>query len=197
VNDASVPFLLIDNGAANVQYHAVHLDTTGDATALGNVTVSVRAINTAVGEYCTTDSDLLPLYAERCYQITPTIDGPTLLRLWALASESNGIDTTDLAVYRNFPTGSATWVKLAGGSPGVLGDYSYAEANTPGFSHFLLAHQDNEPTAAAEQGQVNAQAQRPVQPRPQDGEGERGDAEAVGEKQHAEKVAPQGSLFRF
>ena len=147
VNDASVPFLLIDDGAANVKYRGVHLDTTGDATDLGDVTVSVRAINSAVGEYCTTDGDLSPLYAERCYQITPTMDGPALLRLWALTSELNGINTTDLAVYRNFPAGGASWVKLAGGSPGVLGDYSYAEANTPGFSHFLLAHQDNEPTA--------------------------------------------------
>jgi trimeric autotransporter adhesin len=157
VNDASVPFLLIDDGAANVKYRGVHLDTTGDATDLGDVTVSVRAINRAVGEYCTTDGDSSPLYAERCYQITPTIDGPALLRLWALTSELNGINTTDLAVYRNFPAGGVSWVKLAGGSPGVLGNYSYAEANTPGFSHFLLAHQDNGPTAVSLQ-QIQAQS---------------------------------------
>ncbi len=156
VNNASVPFLLIDDGAANVKYRGVDLDTTGNANDLGDVTVSVRAVNSAAGSYCTVDGDGSPAYADRCYQISPINNGPATVRLWALTDELNGIAEDDLSVYR-FVSGS--WVELDDGRlTGNDGNgYSFAEGNTAGFSHFLLGDRDDTPTAVSLQ-HIQAQA---------------------------------------
>jgi hypothetical protein len=111
---------------------------------------SIKAVDTGSGEYCTTTGGSSPAYAGRCYEITPTTDGAAQVRLWALTSELNGIAQADLAVYRNNPVGSATWVELttnASTGNDVSGSYTYAQADTPGFSHFLLGQSGQAPTA--------------------------------------------------
>jgi hypothetical protein len=148
VNNASVPFLQIEDGAAGVKYRGVNLDTTTSSANLGSTTVSVRAIETNEGEYCTNDFGDSPAYAERCYEISPTTDGAAHVRLWALtASELNGIPEEKLAAYRQI--GGGDWIELtenyAFGND--AGNYSYAEGDTPGFSHFLLGEQTLLPTA--------------------------------------------------
>lgn len=146
VNNATVDFLHITNsGGGTVQYRGVTVNTTTSGANLGNTTVSVRSLNT--GEYCTNTGSGSPLYARRCYEITPTTGGAARVRLYALTSQLNGIAQGDLSVYRNLPDGSGTWVELANRSPGSIGGYSYAEGDTTGFSHFLLGQTGNAPTA--------------------------------------------------
>lgn len=145
VNNASVDFLHITNGAALVRYRGVTVNTGAN---LGNTTVTVRHLNT--GEYCTEHGPTSPTYAGRCYQITPTTDGAAQVQLWALTgSELNGIPEANLAVYRNQPDGSTTWVELPNRATGNAdgGAYSYAEGDTPGFSNFLLGQAGLAPTA--------------------------------------------------
>jgi surface protein len=145
VNNANVPFLEIRNSDSSmVKYRGVEVDT---AANLGNTVVTVRAVDTAAGEYCTDTGAASPDYAERCYIITPTTNGAAMVRLWALTSELNGILEGDLSVYRH--TGTSTWGALTTnrltGNDG--GSYSYAEGDTAGFSAFLLGDANNEPTA--------------------------------------------------
>ncbi|HRQ40301.1 MAG TPA: G8 domain-containing protein [Chloroflexota bacterium] len=149
VNNASVDFLHITNsGGTTVQYRGVTVNTTVSGANLGDTTVSVRRLNT--GEYCTTDGGTSPNYTWRCYEITPTTSGAAQVRLYALtASELNGIAQGNLSVYRNLPDGSGTWVELTTNrsTGSASGGYSYAEGDTPGFSHFLLGQTGNAPTA--------------------------------------------------
>lgn len=160
----NVPFLQIEDGSSNVKYRGIELDTTTSGADLGSVTVLIRAIDPGAGEYCTMTGAGSPAYAERCYTITPTTNGPAKVRLWALsASELNGIAEGSLAVYRNVPDGSTTWVELTTtASTGNDGSsYSYAEADTPGFSHFLLGQQTLSPTAVNLQS-FSSQTQTPL-----------------------------------
>ncbi|MFZ6028141.1 MAG: M12 family metallo-peptidase [Chloroflexota bacterium] len=149
VNAASVEFLRIQNGAATVtQYRGVVVDATVNGQNLGITAVSVRELNS--GEYCTSSGSSSPLYVQRCYDITPASQ-PTAnvsLRLYArTADELNGIPQASLALYR--AAGSPpTWGELT--TTAATGDdgsgYSYAQADTPGFSSFLLAATGNAPT---------------------------------------------------
>lgn len=71
------------------------------------------------------------------------------MRLYALTSQLNGIALANLSVYRNLPDGSGTWVELTDSwsTGSATGGYSYAEGDTPGFSHFLLGQAGQAPTA--------------------------------------------------
>jgi hypothetical protein len=51
----------------------------------------------------------------------------------------------DLAIYHD--TGGGIWQTLTNGSTGTTGAYAYAEGDTDSFSSFLLADNDNAPTA--------------------------------------------------
>jgi hypothetical protein len=146
VNAASVPFLTIDDGAANVKYRGIHLDTSGTGSNLGATTVEIRVVDTAADEYCTDVGPASPVYAERCFTITPTTNGAAAVRLWALTNELNDIAEGDLAVFRNI-SGGANWSELASTNGNDGGSYRYAEGTTPGFSDFLLGKSGNGPTA--------------------------------------------------
>jgi hypothetical protein len=63
------------------------------------------------------------------------------------ADELNGIAPASLAVYRNTPIPSDTWVLAASGAFGTSGEYSYAEGQVAGFSPFLLGEGGQVPTA--------------------------------------------------
>ncbi len=162
VNGASVAFLQItDSGGSLVKYRGLNLDTTTSGANLGSTTVSIRAVDPASGEFCTTDGIGSPAYVKRCYTITPTTDGAAKVRLWVLNSQLNGILASNLAVYRNTPPN--TWTELTTnrltGSDG--GIYSYAEGDTPGFSRFLLGQTGNAPTAIALQS-FSSNSSRPL-----------------------------------
>lgn len=123
-------------------YRGVDLNTDND---LGSVTVTVQALD--IGEYCTTDGATSPPYARRCFRIQPTNNLSATVRLWALASGINFSGAP--AVFHN-PGGTSIWTELAdNASTGTSGDYVYAEADTSGFSYFLLAESGQAPTRVA------------------------------------------------
>ncbi len=147
VNAADVPFLEIDDGAAAVKYRGVEVNTVTSGANLGNVTVTVRAVDNSASEYCTTQGASSPAYAARCYQITATTDGAANVQLWALTSELNGIAEANLGVYRG-TAGVGTWTLLGNRTTGNDGgSYSFATGDTPGFSFFLLGNATQAPTA--------------------------------------------------
>lgn len=132
-----IPFLNITNsGATTTQYLGVDLTPNSN---LGNVTVSVREIDSAAGEYCTTTGAASPTYADRCYTITPQTQptGTSTVRLYARSTdELNAIPGTDLTIYHN--TGGSTWTELTNRIFGIDGDYAYAQGDTTAFSPFIL-----------------------------------------------------------
>jgi hypothetical protein len=127
VNNSTVAFLQLSGN----RYRGVDLTTTND---LGAVTVTIETV--APGG-CTTEGTASPAYATRCYRIEPANDNAATVRLWALTSQLNGLNETDLTVYH---FDGADWQPLtANASTGNDGgSYSYAQADTPGFSEFLL-----------------------------------------------------------
>ena len=143
---ATVEFLHIqDSGASSTRYRGAVVDTSVTTSDLGNVTISVQGIDQAGGEYCTTTGAGSPAYADRCFEITVGTDGAADLTLYGLTNELNGITEANLAVYRFRGTGLG-WAELTS-SNGNLGSYSFASAQTSGFSHFLLGASGNAPTA--------------------------------------------------
>ena len=148
VNNSSVEFLHIRNSANNsIKYRGLNIDATTNSENLGDVTVSVKEVNSAAGVYCTSTGDASPDYAARCYTISPITD-PTnavTVRLWGLTEALNGISESNLAVWHN--TSNSTWVQLANRATGNDGAYSYAEGTTSDFSPFLLGETGNGPTA--------------------------------------------------
>lgn len=144
VNASSVPFLQIDDGSATVKYRGVTL-TTGDN--LGAVTVNVRAVD-RVTQFCTDTGASSPDYAGRCFNITPTTMGTALVRLYALTTELPGGGFMP-AVYHD-TTGAGNWVpQLVSAATGTIGPYTFAEADTTGFSPFLIGDLTNTPTAVS------------------------------------------------
>ncbi|MBP8000684.1 MAG: hypothetical protein KA314_14110 [Chloroflexi bacterium] len=145
VNNAAVEFLHLQNAAlTQTNYRGVLVDSSGTAQNLGATTVTVRELNFA--EYCTATGAGSPTYAHRCYQITPTNNQPATVRLYArTADELNGIAPANLSVFHN----NSGWTELLTnritGNDG--GNYSYAQGDTPGFSHFLLGQTGANPTA--------------------------------------------------
>lgn len=146
VNNAAVPFLeILDFAGATVKYRGVEVTSAAD---LGDVTVSVEKVNYSGDEFCTTSGDNSPVYADRCFTITPDTSDTAVIRLYALnPDELNSIAVAALAVYRHIPT--VGWVELTTlqntGTDG--GAYAFAEGQTTGFSSFLLANTANSPTA--------------------------------------------------
>jgi hypothetical protein len=162
VDNALAEFLHIQNIDSNItHYRGLNIDSSGSSQNLGAVEVSVRetvnwyttvnggGVNTS--QYCTNTGGSSPVYAQRCFTIKPTNQpaAAVTVRLWGLTSELNGIAEGNLALYRNFPAGSGTWVELtANAVTGNDGDsYSYAQADSPGFSDLLLGQSGLSPTA--------------------------------------------------
>lgn len=161
VDNALVEFLHIQNGDGNItHYRGLNIDSSSGQN-LGAVEVSVRetvdwhpvvngnGVNSS--QNCTNTGDSSPAYAQRCFTIKPT-NQPTAavtVRLWGLNDELNGIGVGNLALYRNFPAGSSTWVELTAnaGTGNDGGSYSYAQADSPGFSDFLLGQSGLAPSA--------------------------------------------------
>ena len=133
VNGGTVPFLQVQNAAAIIRYQGV--DLTSGAN-LGQTFVRVRVINPSGGQTCTTEAGS-PAYVSRCYTITPQNNGTALVRLWALASEQNGLPTNQLTAYHFGVTGWEPLTANAGNGLGTSG-YVYGEGETNSFSPFLL-----------------------------------------------------------
>jgi hypothetical protein len=150
VNNNSVNFLQMSGD----KYRGVDLTSTND---LGDVTVTIE---TVVAGGCTEEGTASPAYATRCYLIVPTNDNAATVRLWALTSQLNGLSEASLNVYHY---DGADWQPLtANASTGNDGgNYSYAQADTPGFSEFLLGG-TSAPTAVT-LSSLNATS-RPVSP---------------------------------
>jgi hypothetical protein len=160
VDNALVEFLHIQNADSDIShYRGLNIDSNGQN--LGAIEGSVReTVNwytvmngdgVDTSQYCTNTGGSSPAYAQRCFTINP-VSQPTAavtVRLWGLTSELNGIAEGNLAVYRNFPAGSGAWVELVSnfGTGNDGGSYSYAQADSPGFSDFLLGQNGNPPTA--------------------------------------------------
>jgi len=108
---------------------------------LGAVTVSVKALDE--GEFCTAANATSAAYAARCFGIEVSKQAVSTVRLWTLSSEMDGV--TRPGVFRYV---SPNWLELtANANAGTQGVYSYAEAQTPSFSHFLIADSGTGPTA--------------------------------------------------
>ncbi len=144
-----VDFLHIqDSGNTTDKHRCVTLDTTATGNDLGSVTVSIRAVDTSAGEYCTSAGAGSPPYAGRCFSITPTNNLPARVTLWALSSETPAAITSP-SVYRYH---ASAWQELTGVATGASGDYTWAAGDAPGFSAFLMAQAGsggNAPTAVS------------------------------------------------
>jgi hypothetical protein len=136
VNNASVDFEIGDTTRSITRYRMASLSTPNN---LGNVTVTVRALNT--GETCTNGAE--HAYARRCYEITPTQNLSATVRLWAFESEMNGLTTPRIYRFAD----SAWRLLMENVASGVQGGYRFFQSDTPGFSHFLIAQGTNGPTA--------------------------------------------------
>jgi hypothetical protein len=94
-----------------------------------------------------------PAYVQRCFEIEATNAASATVRLWALTGEMNGI--TEPRVFRYV---APDWELLSTNAiTGTQGVHTYAEAVTPGFSHFLIAQDGGSPTAIGAHS-VGAQA---------------------------------------
>jgi trimeric autotransporter adhesin len=161
VNAASVPFLLIEDGAGNVQYRGVNIDTTASGANLGDTTVALQAIDSSTGGTCFSSLNASFVYAGRCYSITPTNGGPATVRLWALTSKLNGLPETDLAVFRFLGAWLELLMNRITGNDG--NGYSYAEGDTSGFSSFLLGeHITPTPTPSPTNTPTNTPTKTPT-----------------------------------
>ena len=147
--NSAVNFLHIrDSGNTTDKHRGVTLDTTATGNDLGSVTVRIKAVDMAAGEYCTSAGAGSPPYAGRCFTITPANNLPARVTLWALSSEAPAAITSP-SVYR-YHAGS--WQELTGLATGTSGSYTWAAGDTPGFSAFLMAQAGsggNAPTAVA------------------------------------------------
>ncbi|MCL4264016.1 MAG: hypothetical protein KJ069_12405 [Anaerolineae bacterium] len=145
VSGTAVPFLHIEDGATVIKYRGATLDATPYSSNLGAVTVNIRAVD-RVTQFCTNTGAMSGPYAGRCFDVTPTIPGTAMLRLYALTSELPG-GTFNPAVYHD-TTGMGNWVRLTtNAATGTAGVYTYAEAEAAGFSPFLIGDVVESPTA--------------------------------------------------
>ena len=105
----------------------------------------------------TTDQSISPAYARRCFEITVSgTNGAADLKLYAPASMRSNVANNDLptiaegdlALYRY--TGSA-WAELTSVNGNSGDGFSFASAQTPGFSNFLVGKSGggDEPTAVS------------------------------------------------
>jgi len=127
---STVNFLKIrDRGNTTDKYRGVDL-TTSSSSDLGSTTVSVRAVDTAAGEYCTNSG-------------AGSNNLPARVTLWALTSQVPG-SVTNPSVYRYT---SGAWQEVSNIATGTSGSYTWAAGNTPRFSAFLIAQAGTSPTA--------------------------------------------------
>ncbi|MBN1888445.1 MAG: hypothetical protein JW850_10660, partial [Thermoflexales bacterium] len=153
VNNGHAAFLEIGDGGGLVHHRGVEIDTPND---LGTVTVTLRALGN--GEYCTTTGGGAPAYARRCFEIETTRAATASLRLWALQSEISPTVITP-AIFRH---SGDTWVELTDNTAiGIDDDYQYVQADTPGFSHFLIGQSGHAPTAVSQRELGAADRQPP------------------------------------
>jgi PGF-pre-PGF domain-containing protein len=134
-----VEFLRLENGAGETIYRGVDLTPT---VSLGEVTASLREIDPDAAEACTTDAASAP-YTLVCYNISPENAGSATIRLWARADQLGEVPLDELTIYRYR---NGVWEPLVTTNSGEVGDFVFAEAETPGFSAFLLGG-DMAPTA--------------------------------------------------
>jgi PGF-pre-PGF domain-containing protein len=124
------------------RYRGVEISTSNN---LGQVTVTVQV--PGAGEYCTYAGTDSPAYAHRCVEITTQHDASATVRLWASAAEMDGLVNPRLYRYV-----APQWERLdSNATTGTAGLYTYVEAATPGFSHFLIA-ETAVPTSVAHSG---------------------------------------------
>jgi len=143
VNNDTVAFLEMADVYSVARYRGVEISTLNN---LGQVTVTVRV--PGVGEYCTYDGAASPAYARRCVEITAQHDASATVRLWASAAEMNGL--IDPRLYRYV---APQWEHLdTNAATGTAGRYTYVEATTQGFSHFLIAENAAAPASVTQSG---------------------------------------------
>jgi hypothetical protein len=127
-NNGTTSFIQISGD----KYRGIDLTTTNN---LGATTVVIR---TVAGNACTTGGSGSPAYAVRCYEITPENDLPATVRLYALTdTQLNGVPQASLRIYR-YTAGGWQQLTTNASTGSASGGYSYAQADTPGFSDFLL-----------------------------------------------------------
>ncbi len=143
VSAANVVFLEIRDLASAIQYRAVEINTADD---MGATLVSVSPVNRSRFQYCTDTFGSSPVYAGRCFVISPTTPVPATLTLWALDSERNSIPQASLAVFRAL--GSKVWAQFTS-TNGVSGAYVYAQADAVNYGYFLIGQDGSSPTALA------------------------------------------------
>lgn len=150
LDNAGFAFLEIGSGGT-IHYRGASVTSTHN---LGLITAQVRAL--AEGESCT-DAGPSASYAGRCFEITAQNDDAATVRLWALTDEMD----SGLTLPRVFRYVAPTWVELDQNVvSGEEGDYTFAQADTPGFSHFLIAQSGSTPTAIS-QREIDARGGQP------------------------------------
>lgn len=146
VNNGTTRFMQISGD----KYRGVDLTTTNN---LGATTVVIK---TVAGNGCT-GSTGSPAYAARCYEVTPEHDLPATVRLYALTdTQLNGVPQASLRLHR-YTAGGWQQLTTNASTGSASGGYSYAQADTPGFSDFLLGG-PTDPTAVT-LAALTAQAQ--------------------------------------
>jgi hypothetical protein len=130
VTEGHVAFLDMADVYGVARYRGVEINTAND---LGQVTVTVQV--PGPGEYCYGTVANTQSYARRCVEITAENNQSATVRLWASATEMYNL--TDPHLFRYV---APQWQRLGlDAATGVAGRYTYVEATTPGFSHFLMA----------------------------------------------------------
>ncbi|MBN2390802.1 MAG: hypothetical protein JXR84_08765 [Anaerolineae bacterium] len=143
VDNDAVAFLAMADVYGVARYRGVEISTPN---SLGQVTVTVQV--PGVGEYCTATGAGSPAYAGRCVEILAQNNTSATVRLWASALEMNGL--VDPRLYRYV---APQWERLdTDAATGTAGRYTYVEATTPGFSHFLIAENAAAPTSVTQAG---------------------------------------------
>ena len=148
----SKDFLHFEDASTNIKYRGATITSTSD---LGNVTVTQKMVDRST-TYCTDTDGSSPIYANRCFEITADTSAPATLKLWALTSEVDPA-ITNPSLFRY--AGGGVWNELTTNpSYGTDGVYTYAEADTSGFSHFLIAEFSGNPNAVSLQSFTGANA---------------------------------------
>ncbi|MCP4426282.1 MAG: hypothetical protein GY803_17460 [Chloroflexi bacterium] len=132
-----VNFLQIrDSDNTTDKYRGVDLDTNDSGSDLGSVTVSVKAVDRLAREYCTNDGSDSPLYADRCFTITPANNNQSAnVSFWTLTSEIAPGHEWPGAYHYN----GGSWRELANIKHGTIDSYTWVSGKTTGFSMFLIA----------------------------------------------------------
>ena len=154
VNNGTFNFMQISTSA----YRGIDLTT---ANNLGSTTV---VITTTAGDNCTTSGSGSPAYAARCYEIIPANNLLATVRLYALTdTQLNGVTQANLRIYR-YAAGGWQQLTTNASTGSASGGYSYAQAETPGFSDFLLGGPSGPTAVRLSSFDAQAQATSPLLP---------------------------------